>query len=81
MHDKPAAGIAAWCRAELGVPTIVPAFVETARAACGGQLFHQTEHASRCSAQPIVDNTSGDLAQINFLWTVAWLGTISVHCS
>jgi hypothetical protein len=42
MLDKLAAGIAAWFRAELGVPSVVPAFIETARTACGGQLFHQT---------------------------------------
>jgi hypothetical protein len=29
MDDKLAAGITAWCHAELGVPSVVPAFVET----------------------------------------------------
>lgn len=62
MLDKLAAVIAAWCRAELGVPSVVPAFIKTSRAACGGQPFRQTEHATgRLSARPIVDNV-GDLA-------------------
>jgi len=56
-------------------------FIETARTACGGQLFHQTGHATgRRSTRPIVD-TVGDLAQINFLWAVAWLRTIAVRRS
>ena len=82
MLDKLAAGIAAWCRAELGVPSVAPAFIETARAAArGGQLLHQTEHATgRRSTRPIVDNV-GDLARINFLWAVAWLRTIAVRRS
>jgi hypothetical protein len=67
MLDKLAAGIAAWCRAELGVPSVIPAFIKTARAACGSRLFHLTEHATgRRSTRPIVDNV-GDLARDQFL--------------
>ena len=56
-------------------------FIETARAACGGQLFYQTERATgRRSTRPIVDN-AGDLARINFLWAMAWLRTIAVRRS
>jgi hypothetical protein len=56
-------------------------FIETARAACGGQLFDQTEHATgRRRTRPIVDNV-GDLARIYFLWAVAWLRTMAVRRS
>jgi hypothetical protein len=44
-------------------------------------LFHHIEHAAgRRSTRPIVDNV-GDLARINFLWSVAWLRTIAVRRS
>ena len=42
-RDKLAAGIAAWCRAELGVVSVVPALIGRPGRR-GGQLFHQTEH-------------------------------------
>jgi hypothetical protein len=49
-------------RTELGVLSVVPAFITTSRAACGGQLFRQTEHPTgRLSTRPIVDNV-GDFA-------------------
>lgn len=65
MLDKLTAGSRLGAAQDWGVPSGVPAFIETARAACGSQLFHKTEHASARSARPMVDNVS-DLARINF---------------